>query len=406
MNKLVLIVLTLVIAGCRQNGQIKVSKPITLSKGAASGAYFTKDHRGNSVLCWTAGERGTEHLVYSIYNRESRGFGQPVLIPAGGINVSPETMNKIAFKDDGTIVAVFAQKHPTPRNKFAGSLMFTQSFDNGLTWTNAKFVHTDTLRDNSRSYFDLATLPDGEVAIVWLDGRLRKGKDGSSLFFAKTNGTNGFLADKILSETVCQCCRTDIYVDVQSNIHVVYRDVESRLEGQVRDFAHIASDNNGDTFTAANKISNDNWLVDGCPHTGASLSSCGNKLQACWFTAAGVPGLYFSESDNRGVDFAPRQLVSETGRHPQLAAVGEQLVMVWQEAPPDDQARSGHHAHHSEGTNGGGIIFSTKGSCDNLFKKISIDSEGEFPVVTTTGNKGILVAYTKSDRIIVRHIEL
>jgi hypothetical protein len=252
----------------------------------------------------------------------------------------------------------------------------------------------------------LATLPDGEVAIVWLDGRLRKGKDGSSLFFAKTNGTNGFLADKILSETVCQCCRTDIYVDVQSNIHVVYRDVESRLEGQVRDFAHIASDNNGDTFTAANKISNDNWLVDGCPHTGASLSSCGNKLQAGWFTAAGVPGLYFSESDNGGVDFSPRKLVSETGRHPQLGVVGEQVIMVWQEAPSNTQSGSGHHAHHSENSKSGGIVFSTKRSGEDVFEKISIDSEGEFPVVTTTGERNILVAYTKSDKIIVRYIEL
>jgi hypothetical protein len=407
MKATILYFLLIVAGACSvdKTAGLSVSEPVQISTGAAGGAYFTTDNKGNKVLCWTEGEHGNEQLRYAVYDYQRHDFSNTITVPSKGINLSPETMNKVAFRNDGTVVAVFSRKHPTQSNKFAGSLMYSQSFDAGATWTEAKFVHTDTLPDNSRSYFDLATLPDGEVAVVWLDGRLKKGKQGSSVFFAKTSGADGFSSDKLLAETVCQCCRTDLYVDETGSVHVVYRDIEESLGGQIRDFVHIVSTDNGNSFSMPNKISNDNWVVDGCPHTGASMSSRKDVMQIVWFTGGGIPGLYFAESRNGGSAFQPRELVSQTGRHPQMAGMNDLTLTAWQEPASTIQNTSAHHGHHGDTSGEAALMLEVRMGKNRSIKKIHIAGAGEFPVVTALSETEGLIAYSALNRIMMRRIQ-
>lgn len=404
MKNLILLITIMLVAACKQQTAVTVSDGIQISgNNTSGGAYFTNDQDGNPVLCWTGGDPGSEQLHYSIYNKSANSFGPAVVVPSKGISFSPETMNKVAFRKDGAIIAVFSRKQPTDQNKYAGSLLFSQSFDNGKTWTTENFVHTDTMPDNSRSYFDIATLPDGEVGIVWLDGRLKRGRDGSSLFFTKTNGRNGLLPDKLLAETVCQCCRTDIHADAQGNVHVVYRDIDQALKGQVRDFAHIISNDNGNTFSSPVKISNDNWLVDGCPHTGASLGSRNGVTQIVWYTAGGVAGLYTTQSSDNGKTFRPREFVSESGRHPQMVLSSQHTMIVWQESRATTASVSQHHGHHADAT-GEAVMLQVKDVSTGKMNKYKIDDAGEFPVITTVNESNVIVAYTKSNKVIINAI--
>ena len=54
MKKLKLFLLFSILAGCQEKkNEVTISQPIVMS---GSGAYFTTDHLGNPVLCWTSGE--------------------------------------------------------------------------------------------------------------------------------------------------------------------------------------------------------------------------------------------------------------------------------------------------------------------------------------------------------------
>src|SRR5690349_10239237 len=186
------------VTNIQPTNDIKVSQPISITDIHPSGnAYFTTDQLGNPVLCWTGGEKEQSLLYYSVYNKKSGTFGKNILVmPSKGTSMHGESMNKLAFKKDGTVVAVYERKHPTATNKFAGSILYTQSFDHGKTWTKEKYLHTDTLREYGRSYFDIVTLADGEIGAAWLDGRNKTGNDGTSLYFSKTKNKEGFQRDK------------------------------------------------------------------------------------------------------------------------------------------------------------------------------------------------------------------
>jgi hypothetical protein len=393
---------------CCQNkeNKIEVSQPVVVSgNGVAGCPYFTRDHQGKPVMCWTAGEEGKQQLYYARYNDKEEKFTEPVAIaPSTGTVLRGESMNKIAFKKDGTIVAVYERKHPSEENKYAGSILYVQSFDQGKTWTKEKHLHTDTLRTNSRSFFDIAILPDGEIGAVWLDSRFKTGKEGSALFFAKTNGKDGFQTDHPIGETVCECCRTDLYVDANGNIHIVYRDIETTIKGQVRDFVHSVSSDNGTTFQPSHKISNDNWVIDGCPHTGASMVVSDGALAVTWFTAGGSPGLYFTRSLDNGNTFEPRRLLSEDARHPQLSSSDKNIVAVWDET----QSKHDMHAGHSAGshTASGSIIFLVLDSDkENVSIKIPESEGGEFPVVYSLNDHIALVAYTKNEKVVTQVVK-
>lgn len=390
----------------RKENKIEVSQSVVVSgNGSAGCPYFTRDHHSNPLVCWTEGEEGKQQLYYARYSDTEEKFTEPVNIaPSIGTVLRGESMNKIAFKNDGTIIAVYERKHPTEKNKYAGSILYAQSFDQGKTWTSEKYLHTDTLRTNSRSFFDIATLPDGEIGAVWLDSRFKTGKEGSALFFAKTNGKEGFQTDHQIAETVCECCRTDLYVDANGNIHVVYRDIETSVKGQVRDFVHSISSDNGTTFQFSQKISNDNWIIDGCPHTGASMVVSDGALAVAWFTAGGSPGLYFTRSFDNGNTFEPRRLLSEDARHPQLSSSGKNIVAVWDETHQKHAMHAGHFSGNH--TTSGFITFSVLNSDEeNASVKIPESEGGEFPVVYSLDDHVTLVAYTKNERVIARVVK-
>ena len=310
---------------------------ITDAGSYAEGPYFTSDHRGHPVLVWSeqinADDHNSGYVVRFIrFEADGQGIASSGWVePSRGCSTTSESMNKIAFRQDGTMVAVYARRQPTEINRFAGALFYTLSRDGGKTWEEEKYLHVgDTTAGLSRSFFDLATLPDGEVGAVWLDSRLtQKRGDGSTLFFAKTEGHSGFLSDQPIDEGTCECCRTNLYVTRNGDIHVLYRSI---WNDSIRDIAHVISKDLGKTFSAPARISPDNWVIYGCPHTGPSVAESEDGLNISWFTMGGNPGIYKTLFDPSSGTYDHKALLSSEGRHPQVIATGQQSVVhFWEE---------------------------------------------------------------------------
>lgn len=291
-------------------------------------AYLTKDHNNNPVLCWVEGEKEDAILHYSVSTGKEISFENTQTISTTiGLTAHHESMPKLAFKNDGTIVAVFQKRTPTAKNRFAGAIYYTQSFDQGKHWTTPNYLHTDTSNGIGRSFFDLTTLPDGEIGAVWLDGR-KKQRDGSTLIFAKTLGKKGFQKDMEIAQKTCQCCRTAIYVDNNKHINIAFRDI---INDSIRDISYLVSKDLGKTFSKPVRISPDNWLINGCPHTGPTMTENKNGLQFFWFTQGNGEGVYHT-TKNENLTFAKRKSINTHARHPQTTTSNNGVViLVWDE---------------------------------------------------------------------------
>jgi hypothetical protein len=310
-----------------------VIQRISSAGALAESVYLTRDHNGNPVLAWTEKQAETLTLFYSVSNDQGESFSGETRIPlTSDVSTHSESMPKVAFKKDGTVIAAYEKKAPTKENKYAGAIYYIMSGDNGKSWSPEKFMHSATVVGLSRSYFDIERLPDGEIGASWLDIKLANTSGGRSVRFAKTTSAGGFGNAILIDSSACQCCRIDVYTDESQNVFVAYRGLKKGPMGrQIRDMMISTSTDLGETFSTPLLISADNWFIDGCPHTGPSL--CGNKggLFSLWYTEGTGTGIYYAHQSDGANGFGPRQLVSNSGRHPQLCTNGDRIAMLWEE---------------------------------------------------------------------------
>lgn len=408
MKQRVLLLFTLVMLFACSERHSHVTR-ISTKGSEAVDPYLTNDNNGNVVLCWTERDPRDSmyRLKYAVYDKGIEAFGATVTVQqSAGTRSSGESMNKVAFKSDGTVIAVFGKRFENERNPYAGALYYTMSADKGKTWAMPQFLHSDTSHAYGRGFFDLAPLKNGEVAAVWLDGRFGKKITGSALFFAATERDAGFGKERCVAKGTCECCRTDIQTDDRGDIHIAYRNIMfpgALLGKQVRDMSYLLSSDNGKTFSPAKTISTDNWAIEGCPHTGPTLAVDGRGVHAAWFTAGGNSGLYYSTLTRNAVAFEPRKGLTMSGRHPQMIAIGgNRQVVVW-ETPTDKNPTAGNaHTHGRSVHEDAPALTSIVGTVikNGQKEKIITISEGSFaehhPVVISMGKK-VLVAWVREE---------
>lgn len=394
------VLISALIAACGQQQGFRAGGELVLSDTGkiASCTHISHDAAGRLIVSWVEQEQGSEvgALWYAVSDDGGAHFGKPVPVPtATGISPQPENMPKIIFRKNGEAIAMFGTRNPDPRNKYAGKVWYTRSADGGRNWQPAVPLVTDSAGYDQR-YFDMSPLPSGEVAAVWLDNRKTQQQEGSTLFIA-TSGQEGFERARPLVQTVCQCCRTSLYTDPQGGLHVAFRDI---IHDTIRDMVHIYSKDGGETFTQPVRISPDNWAVNGCPHTGPTMTSNRSGLHFAWFTMGGGHGVFYSKSINNGIRFSPRESISAkpTAKHPQIAATpGGELLLAWDE-PLDTITHQ--------------IGFVRKSPGGETIAAGFLTGEGEqsvFPVLLPVGEKTVAVAYRKRkggrEMICVKQVE-
>lgn len=402
--KYYLSILLLLLAGigCKQAGN-RISSPAVIShmNRDASCPYFTKTATGIPVVSWiekdSTADAGT--MFYALYDSVKQVFGAPMEITTTkGVIPHDENLPKLLFKKDGVIIAVYGVEANDERNKYAGKVMYTQSFDGGKTWQAAQLLVHDTAGYDQR-YFDVAVTKDGEGAIIWLDNRKDTTAEGSSVYYAKATGQEGFKEEKRIISQVCQCCRTRLYVAGTGDIHIVYRSI---LNDSIRDMVHQVSVDQGQTFSAPIRISADNWVVRGCPHTGPTLTANSSGLHFAWFTMGNGKGAFYCKSVDNGLSYTNKESLSQEpmAKHPQISTINDQLLVVWDEPVAfrkGSNSRIGYQLRKPDGSlyDAGRVTDSTTYS--------------SYPVLSSFRNEA-MVAYKQivdnQGRIVLNHIAL
>ncbi len=342
-----------------------------------------KDAQGNVVLSWVRETSdSTAVFCYATSTDGGVSFGEPIVVPPSStVKPHSENLPKVIFKPSGEIIALWGAASTSTINKYAGSIFYAQSFDEGKTWSEARPLVRDTAGYDQR-YFDVALLPNGEAAIVWLDNRKQPEQEGSALYYATTSGRNGFAGEKRINQPCCQCCRTDLFVDSKSNVHVLYRGI---LQDSIRDMVHIVSTDGGQSFSAPKRISDDNWVLNACPHTGPAMTENAEGLHFAWYTGGKAKGTFYTQSKDNGNSFGQHDSISFAGKHPQLtAAANGDIATVWDEqvkVADGFMSRIGLQTRTKEG---------------NAPKKWFITPEttdATYPVITMVKEQQPLVAY-------------
>ena len=387
---------------CNNGGHeitITTSKAVQIDNNPAQCPYLTKDNNGNTVLSWIRMINDSTTAFCYAKSSDGKTFSAPVVIPNSS-NIQPhgENLPKIIFKPSGDIIALWGAANPNPTNKYSGLVFYTQSFDSGKTWSAIRPLVNDTASYDQR-YYDVALLPNGEVGIIWLDNRKTTAKEGSALYYASTNGKNGFESGKLIAQSCCPCCRTDLYVDKKGGIHALFRGI---IQDSIRDMVHIVSTDNGKTFSEPRRINKDDWVINGCPHTGPAMTENKDGLHFAWFTGGQNKGCYYTKTTDNGKSFVMHDSVSLSGSHPQLASLSNgELMIVWDEA---------YIANDKMNKRIGIQVRNAEGKSEEKNFITGEDANASYPVISPINETSSVVAYSlkkdKADFVSYRLVNL
>lgn len=145
----------------------------------------------------------------------------------------------------------------------------------------------------------------------------------------------------------------------------------------------------GKLFLNLYESSADNWVVNGCPHTGPTTTQNKIGMHFAWYTMGGGEGVFYCNSKNLSKTFSKRDSVSSnpSAKHPQIVSlINGNIIIVWDETVKKgdkNNAWIGLQERDPEGT----IIASKFISSD--------DAISEFAVVKPIDENNLLVAYKK-----------
>ncbi len=326
-----------------------------------SNAYPSVTAAGPLVaLAWGATTPEAVTDVYAAVSRDGgRSFAAPVRVSAMPANLSGEQPPAIALVpragQEPSVVVVWTSKSPD-----GTKLVSARSDDGGRTFAAAVPVPGSEAAGN-RGWESIVTDRGGHVVAVWLDHRelassghsMAMGANHehamgaenktdavaraqrSKILFARIDGEAG---SQPIAGGVCYCCKTALAAGGNGGIYAAWRQVYA---GNIRDIA-FAKSTDGRTFAPPERVSEDNWMLDGCPENGPSLAvDAHDRIHVVWptllpatdSTSEPTLALFYAMSAD-GRTFTPRARISTQGvaRHPQVALGSrDDLIIVWDE---------------------------------------------------------------------------
>lgn len=314
------------------------------------------------AIAWGASTPAGASDVYTAVSRDGgRTFGPPVRVSDadGEARLNGEQPPRVAVRHTAITVVWTAKGANGTR------LLQARSDDFGKTYAKAAVVPgTDTA--GNRGWQNAAADGNGRVYTVWLDHRELAKQDGavaashhdhaamtagapaaearpdgvamaqkSKLFVASLDGA---VAPRAITGGVCYCCKTALATSADGAVFAAWRHV---YPGNIRDIAFTSSRDGGKTFAPPLRVSEDKWVLEGCPDDGPAMAvDAKSRIHIVWPTlitegASGEPtiALFYAMSAD-GKRFTPRKRIPTEGmpHHPQIA-IGRDgsLTIAWDE---------------------------------------------------------------------------
>jgi hypothetical protein len=163
------------------------------------------------------------------------------------------------------------------------------------------------------------------------------------------------------------------------------------LDNNVRDIFVGTSSDQGVTWGTGKRVAEDNWVLNGCPHSGAAMSAIGKRLFLAWHTVRENQNkLYLSYSDDGGATFSGRIDASQAvvdPNHPFLLSMGDRVAMVFQGREAAGGGWGKIQAWYRE--------FDAKGQLSPIERIGNVAGSVSYPTLTVEQPGRLFVAWTE-----------
>ena len=284
-------------------------------------AQLLIDPSGNTQIIMGKPNEG----LYFVSSDEGS-FGIPQVIPTGD-NISIMNSNGPNVARSGNKIGIVYREV----SMGITSLKFIQSADNGISWEESIVIFTS--ENQSFSIPMLSYDSDGNPFIISKIGESPEIIEG---FIRSIDGGLSFLpfvnVHSDLGEGVtCECCPSNpLYYNDR------YYNVFRRNEDNLRDF-WIVSSANGVDWDEQLDIDPIDWMINGCPSSGASSSILqdGRILTAFMSGGNSSPKIYLNLFDTaNGADLGTTELSTNqvpNQNYPSLASGFSHTAIAWEE---------------------------------------------------------------------------
>ena len=294
----------LVLVGCSETAPVVAFDPQALGVPAqvpATGPRISGYRDTGLILSWMERGENRTTLQYSRYQDDGWSPAESV---AEGQDwfVNWADMPSVTPLGDGRLAAHWLQK--SAESTYAYDVVYTQSADNGDTWSKPLRPHTD---GTPTEHGFVSTFADGaSTGLIWLDGRKMVNEDtddplanGMTLRSAFIDENLALHGEQLVDDLVCDCCQTDVAIATSGPV-AVYRD---RSIEEIRDI-YVTRFVDG-RWLPGQAIAEDRWRIPGCPVNGPSIAATGDTVGVAWFTGANErPVVKFSSSEDSGESFS------------------------------------------------------------------------------------------------------
>ncbi len=305
---------------------------LALTCATATTPAFARD--GTLWLAYSAGGR----VMVTSTPDLGRSFTPTVAVSpeAAAVDDNGEARPKIVPTRAGHLLVAWTVRRD---HAFNGTQLLAHSLDNGRSFSAPRRMLVEATPTSQR-FESFAEAPDGRIWAVWLDKRRAPteraaGNRGYTAGLAVAYSDNGGLAfqtSRLATDNTCECCRIGLAFDRQAAPVLAWRQLFGR---NFRDHA-VARLRRDGSMEGPFRIAEDNWAIDACPHHGPALAvDAAGRWHAAWYSGGGDhAGLFYAASTDAGRHFATPRALGNAARqpgHPQLLALGERLLLIWQE---------------------------------------------------------------------------
>jgi hypothetical protein len=338
---------------------------------------------GRVFMTWLEPAQGKGNVLY-FSTLQSQAWSAPKVISRGtNWFVNAADFPSMTVMPGGVLASHWLVKSGDEDSE-AYDINLSFSKDGGTTWSKPVVPHRDR-KKRQHGFVSFATMADGKLAAIWLDGRNMPDEDSGNMALMYTTVTSaGVLGPEVqIDNRVCECCKTSMTVTPDGMV-AVYRD---RSDKEIRDIS-ISRFTNG-KWSPPETLSNDGWKIEGCPINGPAVSSSGKNLAVAWFTAPlEKPQVNLLMSTDSGKTFGKKVRIDEgnpAGRVEVLSLPSGDAIVSWIERTD----KNGPQVHIRQVAANG-----TAAAPVNASGNLKAASSG-FPKMALSGND-IVVAWTES----------
>lgn len=330
-----------------------LSQPVRISSGATDAAEpaIAAAPDGSVYVVWVDhGSKSQADVMIARFTGDGQMQG-----PAVRVNSQPGTATAwrgdpptVAVAPDNTVLVGWTARVGA-ESGLATDIYLSSSRDHGQTFGAPVKVNDDS-KPAVHGMHSLTVAKDGRIYVAWLDERNltpmpmnnmkmdaqtanHHMESNREVFIAgSTDNGRSFTKNLRVAADACPCCKTALATTSDGRLYLSWRQV---LPGDFRHIAVASSPDQGQTFTPPKIVSDDQWVLAGCPVSGATLFAADDgSVRVLWYSEGknGQTGLYSSTTRDQGATFGPRQLVAAGGVRgtPVLISSRDGLAAIWQ----------------------------------------------------------------------------